>query len=279
MSSVLTPTQLRALCEEYGLRPSKGYGQHYLINEAPIMAMLKAADVSSDDTIVEVGPGFGILTLTVAPLVKRVFAFEIEQKLRPYWEEQISKHPNIEMIWGNALQELTAYSLPLTAYKVLANLPYHITSDVLRVLLELDPGPEKIVVMVQKEVAERMCAKPGDMSVLSVAVQYYGESRIVTQVSHGSFWPVPKVDSAVVSISLHKEKQSKEVAEEFFHVVRSGFAQKRKQLWHNLANGLHLEGDVIKQILREVTGNERIRAEEVSVEEWKKIVSLIHHPS
>ncbi|MBU1895825.1 hypothetical protein KJ641_03075, partial [Patescibacteria group bacterium] len=174
----------------------------------------------------------------------------------------------------------TAYGLRLKpGYKVVANLPYQITSQVLRVLLEQENKPESITVMVQKEVAERIVAKQGDMSLLALSVQYYGEPKIITKVSKGNFWPEPKVDSAVLTISKIS-RVSKFTDEEFFRIARAGFANKRKQLWRNLSVGLGgTEGQVAtcpyKKILKEVTGNEKVRAQELSVEEWRGVVGRV----
>lgn len=273
---MLTPTQIKNLCEQFGLSPSKQYGQNYLISEAPIKKMIDAATVSAEDTIVEIGPGFGILTLALAPRVRQVIAFEIEKKLTPYWQEKQQEYGNIEVVWGNVLQALPSrLSTHLQPYKVLANLPYQITSDAIRLLLELEHQPEIIILMVQKEVAERIAAKPGDMSLLSVAVQYYGQVSIVAQVSRGSFWPSPKVDSALIAIVPAHNSRTRQETQWFFRVARAGFAHKRKQLWRNLSEGLHLPGDVVKGILSRVVENEKIRAEEVGVPAWREIAQLL----
>lgn len=274
MSTILSPAEIKQLCQEYSLHPSKQYGQHYLISDAPIRKMIEAAELSKDDTVVEIGPGFGVLTLAIAPLVKKVIAFEIEQKLRPYWEEKQKEFPNVEIIWGNALNQLPSIIYHLSSYKVLANLPYQITSDALRVILEADPLPERVIVMVQKEVAERMTAKPTDMSVLSVAVQYHGKPSLVAKVPAGSFWPVPKVESAVVAIRLSNKRYMID-DKRFFTVVRAGFSHKRKQLWRNVSAGLHLPPERVKQVVREVVGNEKARAEELTVEQWRELVKRI----
>ena len=282
MSNLLTPTILKQLCAKYNLSPSKRYGQNFLVSETPIKQMISAADLNKDDTVLEIGPGFGILTFALAEKVGKVIAFEIEKKLEKYWEEKIKEHNNIEIIWGNAIKQITSYELRFTSYKVIANLPYQITSHILRALLELENKPERIVVMVQKEVAERICAKPGDMSILAVSVQYYGEPKIIAKVSRGNFWPEPKVDSAVLSIktfqpeagqpSAEKHKNIKTLDDEqFFRVVRAGFANKRKQLWRNLFVGLKIDQEKIKKTVLEITGNEKIRAEELSVQQWIEV--------
>lgn len=235
--------------------------------------MIQAGELNAEDTVVEIGPGFGVLTLAMASQVKQVIAFEIEQKLCEYWEEKQREFPNVEVVWGNALKMLETKNHELrTSYKVLANLPYQITSNAIRTLLELENKPEQIIIMVQKEVADRMCAPAGDMSLLALSVQYYGSPKKIANVAKGSFWPAPKVDSAVVAITNIQDKQN---AEEFFRFARAGFANKRKQLWKNLSVGLNLPGEQVKAALKDVVGNEKVRAEELSVENWESLVTLL----
>jgi len=267
-------TYLKELCQKYGLSPSKKYGQNYLVSEGVIDKIIEASDLKKTDTVIEVGPGFGVLTFALAEKVGKVISFEIERKLEKYWEE--NKPDNLEIVWGNALSRLMTYDLGLRTYKVVANIPYQITSNLLRVLLESENKPESITVMVQKEVAERICAKSGDMSLLSVSVQYYGEPKIIARVNKGNFWPSPKVDSAVLSIKTSKHESIKTVNdEEFFKVVKAGFTNKRKQLWRNLSEGLKIDKGKIKNILIEIVGNEKVRAEELSVVQWVKICKKI----
>ncbi len=267
MTFVFSPTKLKELCEEYFFSPSKKYGQNYLISDAPLQKMGQAASLSKNDTIVEIGSGFGQLTLFLANQVDNVICFEIEQKLKPYWEKVLKEHHNITFVWGNVLRELQ--SLPEGRYKVVANLPYQITSAMLRGLLEAKNKPGQIVVMVQREVAQRICAQPGDMSLLSVSVQYFGVPTIVSKVSKGNFWPKPKVDSAILSIKDIRETQE---SEQFFRVVKAGFSSKRKQLWKNIASSLSLPKDFVKACVLQVCGNERVRAQELSIEEWESLV-------
>lgn len=284
--------EIKSLCDKYGFNPSKQYGQNYLVNDGIVKKIIEAGDLKSTDTVVEIGPGFGVLTFALAERVRRVIAFEIERKLEGYWSDlkirdngdseirdrEINRD-KIEIVWGNALNHVSHITYHISRYKVVANLPYQITSDVLRTLLELENKPEMIVIMVQKEVAERVCAKKGEMGLLSVAVQYYGEPKIMAKVPAGSFWPRPKVESAIVRVTISPHHlittSQRERDREFFKVVRAGFAQKRKMLWSNLTNGLKLDGEKVKEILREVVGNEKVRAEEVGVGEWQRIVHCI----
>lgn len=268
MQELFKPSYLKQLCEQYGIRPSKKYGQNYLISQKPILAMVEAGEVTSSDHVIEVGPGFGVLTLALADAGATITAYEIEKKLAPYWEEKKQIYPNLAIVWGNVLHTFD----PPAAYKVIANLPYQITSAVIRMFLEQEHPPERMIIMVQKEVAERMCAKPGDMSLLSVSVQYYGTPRIVTKVPKGNFFPSPKVDSAVIAISDIQPQQN---SEQFFSVVRAAFANKRKQAWNNIASGLGIEGERVKQAMHTVVGNEKARAQELSVTQWRQVVDAL----
>ena len=271
---MLSPTKLKELCHNYDLTPSKKYGQNYLVSDAPIKKMLEAAEIKKSDTVVEIGPGFGILTFALAEQAGEVIAFEIERKLEEYWEENAKE--NLEIIYGNALKQLPDYKIKNDNYKLIANLPYQITSHVLRTILELENKPESITIMVQKEVAERICSKPGEMSLLAVSVQYYGEPKIVSRVNKGNFWPEPKVDSAILYIKTREHEKSEIKDDEFFfRVVKAGFVNKRKQLWRNLVVGLKVESNMVKKALQKVCKNEKIRAEELSVEDWGKIVKIM----
>lgn len=276
--NLFKPSYLEALCAEYRLRPSKEYGQNYLLSEVPIQAMIEAARVQKNDTIVEVGPGFGVLTLALAPQVQKVLAFEIEKKIEAYWDVRQKEYPNVEVVWGNVLHQMQgkANIVPNT-YKVIANVPYQITSQIFRLFLEEVPvRPACIVTMVQKEVAERICAKRGDMSLLAVSVQYYGTPKIVTKVSRGNFWPMPKVDSAVIAIEVNQNHTStKERDDWFFAVVRAAFAHKRKQAWRNMSEELGIEKEKVQATLKTVVDNEQVRAQDVGVGEWIEIAKQL----
>ncbi len=276
MTSLYNVNYLQHLCQKYGLTPSKKYGQNFLINPEPVEKMLESGEVKKDDTVVEVGPGFGVLTLALSEKVKKVMSFEIEKKLELYWTEQISRQGNIEIVWGNVLKQDINFSNSLTPsnYKVIANLPYQITSNVIRKFLEAENKPEFMVLMVQKEVAERICAKPGDMSVLAVSVQYYADPEIVLQVPRSYFWPVPSVDSAVIKIRIKNEElKTKNGSEQFFKIIKAGFANRRKMLIKNLSSVT--DKKKLSAIFQDLGLNEKVRAQELSVEQWRKLVSKL----
>ncbi|OGH92809.1 MAG: ribosomal RNA small subunit methyltransferase A [Candidatus Magasanikbacteria bacterium RIFOXYD1_FULL_40_23] len=288
---------LKHLCQKYSLTPSKKYGQNYLVNPEPIEKMVNAAEIKKDDVVVEVGPGFGVLTLALAEKAKKVISFEIEKKLTTYWknitghpersegsllanerdssaEPQNDKYKNIEIVWGNILYEFKGDGLKAGEYKVVANLPYQITSHVIRKFLEMENNPDMLVLMVQKEVAERICAQAGDMSVLAVSVQYYGKPEIVTFVPRSSFWPMPAVDSAVIKIKINKDNAgAKNNSESFFKLVKAGFSSRRKMLIKNLS--AVADRQALRNLFKELGIDEKVRAQELSVEQWKEIVAKL----
>ncbi|MDO9509887.1 MAG: 16S rRNA (adenine(1518)-N(6)/adenine(1519)-N(6))-dimethyltransferase RsmA, partial [Candidatus Magasanikbacteria bacterium] len=268
MEKLFNPDYLQHLCQKYGLRPSKQYGQNFLLNEEVIEKMIEAGEINKKDTVVEVGPGFGVLTIPLCEQAEKVVAYEIEKKIVPYWEERVKEYKNLEIIWGNVLYNK---DLNLKKYKVVANLPYQITSQVLRFFLEQENKPESMVLMVQKEVGERICAKPGDMSVLSLSVQFYGEPEIVGFVSRKDFYPQPKVESAIIKIKM-KEKLPKMDEKKFFDFVRAGFINRRKLLIKNLKNYLGKENkERLNKAFEKMGFSNNIRAQELAVEDWLKL--------
>lgn len=275
MSKLFNPDYLQHLCQKYSLRPSKQYGQNFLLNEEVIEKMIETGEINKNDTVVEVGPGFGVLTLPISEKAGKVVAYEIEKKIMPYWEERVKEYKNLEIIWGNVLR---SKKLKVESYKVLANLPYQITSQVIRFFLEQENKPESMVIMVQKEVGERICAKPGDLSVLGLSVQFYGEPEIVTMVPRDNFFPVPKVDSAVVKIVLKRDLP--EVNEKkFFDFIKAGFINKRKLLIKNLKNYLGKKNkEKIDKAFEKMGFSNNVRAQELNLEEWIKLFKEINLP-
>jgi len=277
MPNLFNPSYLKSLCVKYSFTPSKHRGQNFLVNPKPIEKMIEAADLSRKDTVVEVGPGFGVLTFALADCVGRVVTFEIEEKLKDYWGDLLNsdkqyaisdtRYNNIEIIWKDIMNK--RYEIRDKRYKVIANLPYQITSGVIRKFLEAEHKPEIMVLMAQKEVAERICAKPGDMSVLSIAVQYYAEPKIIMNVPKTYFWPVPKVDSAVLKMSLRGGGTTTRNDRQFFQLVKAGFASRRKLLINNL---MVLFGKDKKQEIlnafEKVGLTKNARAQELGVGEW-----------
>lgn len=263
-----------------GLRARKGLGQHFLIDEEVLGRIISAAGLGPEDVVIEVGPGLGVVTRELAPRVARLVSVELDDKLAIFLKQQLASLGNVSVINWDILQVepatlleeghggLSSGASGLARYKVVANLPYYITSPVLRHFLEASPRPALIVVMVQKEVAEAIAAGPGRMSVLSVSVQYYGKPEIIGYVPARCFYPEPEVDSAILRVSTYAEPAVAVDEAGFFQLVRAGFTASRKQLANSLAQGLTLPKEEVLPILEEVGIDSRRRAETLTLEEW-----------
>jgi 16S rRNA (adenine1518-N6/adenine1519-N6)-dimethyltransferase len=269
---------LRDLLDKYNLRPRKGLGQHFLADPNILRKIVAAAELSPETVVLEIGPGLGTLTRQLVGSAGRVVAVELDEAMIGVLREELGHLSNLELVRGDILQLDPAQlirgsrSLDLASpleYVVVANLPYYITSAAMRHLLEADPPPTLLVLTVQREVALRIVARPGDMSLLAVSVQFYGQPRIVARIPAGAFVPPPQVDSAVVRIDTFPTPPI-DVADiqAFFRVVRAGFGQKRKQLKNALAAGLGLPAAEVSAALTRAGVDPRRRAQTLSLDEW-----------
>ena len=276
---------VKSLLGQYGMRPSKGLGQNFLIADWVVERILEASCLRSDDVVLEVGPGLGTLTGRLAEHVAEVVAIELDRKLLPILSDTLGQRGNVHLVQGDILaidpvsQLLDTLRLgapEALSYKVVANLPYYITSHALRHILGARIRPVQIVVMLQREVAERIMAPPGRMSLLSVSVRVFGCPEKVCSVPSSAFYPRPRVDSAVLRIRVAPEPRVDESAiEPFFRVVRAGFGQKRKQLHNSLASGLHLTGDQVGAALERADICAHRRPQTLSVDEWVRVVNAL----
>jgi 16S rRNA (adenine1518-N6/adenine1519-N6)-dimethyltransferase len=267
----------QSLLREWQLTPHKELGQNFLVDRGVLAHILAAAEIRATDTVLEIGPGLGTLTQALAEHAQRVVAVEVDRQLVAILHDRLQEFPNVRVVAGDILALEIAGLLGAEpaggpaghAYKVVANIPYNITSAVLRHLLEASLRPQLIVLMVQKEVAQRITARPGDMSLLAVSVQFYGRPRLVHRVPAGAFYPVPKVDSAIIRIDPHPELPlTPEQVAPFFAVVRAGFGQRRKQLRNSLLHGTGLPAEAIVRALAQAGVDGERRAQTLSVEEW-----------
>jgi 16S rRNA (adenine1518-N6/adenine1519-N6)-dimethyltransferase len=263
--------KLRALLRAYDLHPRKRLGQNFLVDHAALMRIVSAADLAPGDTVVEVGAGLGTLTRPLAEQAGRVVAVELDGRFVRALREQLADLANIQILHGDILQ-MPGLNLPHLGYKVVGNLPYYITSAILRHFLEGDSRPRLMVVTVQREVAERIVTKPGKMSLLAVSVQYYGQPQIVGRIPAGAFYPSPQVGSAILRIEVgeHPTVSLPEGTDEaiYFRVVRAGFSQRRKTLRNALSGGLALPAAEVEAVLGGIGIDPRRRAETLSLEEW-----------
>lgn len=263
------------LLEKYGLSPKKSLGQNFIYDDYVLAKIAEAAELTSHDELLEIGPGLGALTRHLAHAARRVVAVELDGRLIPILQEQLSDYTNAELVEGDIL-DIDPADYFQQDYKVVANVPYYITGAILRHLLSGRYKPTVVVLTVQQEVAERLTAEPGDLSLLAVSVQFYGRVEIVERIKAGAFWPRPDVDSAVIRISLYDDRvvgPDEEAA--FFRLVKAGFSQKRKQLQKNLRM---IEGDKaqVRQMLQSAGVDGKRRAETLTLEEWAAVFQVFN---
>jgi len=271
------PKIIIAQLAEGKLRTKKYLGQHFLVSRKILEQVIKAADLSNSDTVLEVGPGLRTLTIELAGKAKKVIAVEKDKSLIPLLQKNLNEHKiasKVEILNKDVLK-LNTDILP-KPYKLVANLPYQITSLLLwKFLHESENKPTSLTIMIQREVAERLLAKPGVMSLLSVLAQYYGRLHMIVKVKSTQFFPAPKVNSAVVKIELITRQQIKN-QEKFFNLVKAGFTSKRKKLKNNLLSlGFTAEQISTAIAKTKLKGNER--AQELSVGDWIKLYQVLYN--
>lgn len=272
MSAGLPPLNVAALLRSHGLSPNKRLGQNFLVDESALARIVEAADVSPESSVLEVGPGLGSLTRHLARAARRVVAVELDVSLIPLLETVLRDAPNVEIVQGDILRIDPAALMGEEGYLVVANIPYYITSNLIRHLLESGRKPNRMVLTVQREVAERITARPGDMSLLALSVQVYGRPRVVTRIPAGAFYPAPEVDSAAVRIDLYPQPVIPgEQLDAFFRLIKAGFSQKRKTLRNALSAGLAIKGEQAARLLESAGIDPRRRAETLALEEWQTL--------
>ncbi|MBZ9578244.1 ribosomal RNA small subunit methyltransferase A [Patescibacteria group bacterium] len=263
---------VKYLLKKYGAYPSKRFGQNFLIDKSALKKIVESANLHLKDIVLEIGPGIGTLTKEIAKKVKRVIAIEKDKKMIEILKETLNDFKNVKIIQEDILKiDPKYYILNTKHYKIVANLPYYIVSPVIRKFLESKNPPEFMILMVQKEVAQRICSKPPKMSLLAVSVQFHAKPKIISFVLKKSFWPQPKVDGAIIELSKIRSQKSKIFTDLFFKIVKAGFSQPRKQLANNLSKGLELDKERIKKWLLKNKIKPTQRAETLSVQDWIKL--------
>lgn len=263
------------------IKAKKSLGQNFLKDDIVLQKIIEKADLSIKDIVIEIGPGQGALTEKLANICKKVIAVEIDSSLIKILSSRFHNNNKIEIINADILKinlpELVkSHALIAKKYKLVANLPYYITSPIIRLFLETKFPPEEMILMVQKEVAERICAKKGKMSILALAVQYYSRPEYLFTVPAASFNPIPKVESAVIKIANISHKNTeKEKTKKFFRLIRAGFSAKRKTLANNLSNSLKLNKEIIEESLKKINLCPNVRAQELSLKEWEKLLKIL----
>ncbi len=269
-------SQTKDICSGLGLLPEKSKGQNFLVNAKIIREIIYSADLTSMDTVLEIGPGLGSLTQQLVKRASRVVAVELDKKLVVYLNSRFKDVKNLTLVNDDILHWLKQATSPWLkqTYKIIANLPYQITAVLLRQLLTSSKQPKLMILMLQAEVAERICAQPGQMSVLAVMVQYYSQVKIVLSVKKENFWPVPQVDSAVVKF---KPKQARplttDLEEKFFKLVKIGFSSRRKMLKNNLMNVYQQK--MVAEALKRIGLNLKVRAQELTLTDWLNLFLVL----
>ncbi len=299
----ITPTRVRAALRALELRPTRGMGQNFLIDSDALGAIVGAAELTAGDTVIEVGPGLGVLTWELLNRAGHVVAVELDRRLAARLAEEFPEHPRLTIVQSDILNiapeqilgvgswelgvrdELSTSQPPapnsqLPAYKVVANLPYAITSAALRHFLEAAHKPELMVVLVQWEVAQRIAAGPGDLSVLAHSVQIYAEPEILARVPASSFWPAPAVDSAVLRLRMRPRPAVDVDITALLRLIKAGFLQARKKLSNALPTGMAAMGARIEKeravaALEAAGVDPNRRAETVTLAEWVRVYGAL----
>ena len=282
---MLSEAEIKKILKEKDLKVLKSLGQNFLVDEKVLAEIIQAAELNKNDLVLEIGPGLGTLTNELVKKCGTVVAIEKDKKMAELIKEKnepratfsnVARGSFLKIINGDILKinlnEIVHKYSENKKYKLVSNIPYYITSPVIKLFLENSIQPELIVLLVQKEVAERICAKPGKLSVLALSVQIYGKPEIINYVDKASFYPKPKVDSAILKIKNIKKEFSDEYYKKLFKIIKIGFSSKRKKLINNLSVGLHVDKRESESILQKAEINLNTRAQELSLEEWKKLI-------
>ena len=300
----MNKTQIKNLLQKYNIKPNKIMGQNFLVDNNILKKIIETANLNKNDTVLEVGPGLGVLTKELAEKAKKVITIEKDKEIVEILKKELENYENIEIICNDVLKILkdrvlerwagTALKSYILAkqgcankavpspdflktrslnYKVVANIPYYLTSHLIRTLLESENQPKEIVLLIQKEVAQRICASIPRMNLLAVSVQFYGIPEIISYVPKEDFLPEPKIDSAIIKVTNIKKPNNVDI-KKFFRLIKAGFSSPRKQLANNLANGLNLNKEEIKKALAECDLNIQARASNLSIKDWIKLLNL-----
>ena len=271
----IPPLNIATLLKQHGLRPKKKLGQNFLQDPFALASIAAAAEIKPTDTVLEIGPGLGSLTRHLAESAQHVVAVELDQNLIPPLRSITAAYNNINIIHGDILQIPIEELVQENNYLVVANIPYYITSAIIRHLLENESKPRRIVLTVQKDVAKRICATPGGMSLLALSVQVYGKPYIAKYIPAGAFFPAPKVDSAVLCVDIYPTPQIKpELLDTFFKLIKAGFSQKRKTLRNSLSAGLRISTSEIENLLKQANIDPMRRAETLNIQEWSILAAI-----
>ena len=267
-------TELKTLLKKHNLWAKKRLGQNFLIDEKVFDRIIEASDLKPSDTVIEVGPGTGFLTERLIEKAAHVTAIEKDKDMIHLLSERFAGVKNLELVHDDVLR-FQISDFRFQKYKVVANIPYYITSPLLKHFLQSDHCPELMVLLVQKEVAEKICGLSGK-SLITIETQLFGKPEIVATVPSSAFYPAPKVESAILRINVFKKPLVPEKQlSDFLRVVKFGFSQKRKKLSNSLAAGLHIKPSEMTDLLKHADIDPDLRAEHLGIGEWKQLVKVL----
>jgi 16S rRNA (adenine1518-N6/adenine1519-N6)-dimethyltransferase len=258
---------LRTALKLAGIHPRKGLGQHFLIDRQSLELIIDSARPEGNDTVLEIGPGLGVMTQPLTQRVGKLVAVEADVVLAELLRRDAPS--NLQVVEQD-IMEFDFSSMP-KGYKVIANIPYYLTSRLIRLLLENKNSPSVMSLLIQEEVAQRIVAKPGKMSILALSVQYYAEATYIQVVERHKFWPAPAVDSAIILIKMRDKPIFDADIPQLFRLVRAGFGEKRKQLKNSLAGGLNLSSELATSLLLDSNIPITARAQELSFDQWERL--------
>ena len=263
-------TKIKEVLTNHQIKPLKSLGQNFLINKNILNRFVDTCELKKQDVVLEVGPGLGTITQAIAPKVQKVIAIEKDKNMCLIMKKTLANLKNIEIINEDVLK----YKVNEAHYKLVGNLPFHITAPLIRRFLESEKQPKEMVFMIQKEVGQRICAKPPNMSILAVSVQFYAKPQIISHIPKNSFWPQPKVDSTIIKITPIVNNQTID-ADLFFKILKAGFSSPRKQLINNLSKGLKKDKQTVTAWLLKNSIQPNQRAETLNVSDWIKLTNTI----
>jgi len=272
--------ELKSLLQSKNLWARKGLGQNFLVDEKALDKIVEAAELSKSDQVIEVGPGTGFLTERLIEKAGQVLAVELDFNMVYLLKDRFESAKNLKVIEGDILKLAVPEILKRGqnekgAYKVVANIPYYITSPVIKHFLQAERRPSLIILLVQKEVAEKICGRTGK-TVLTVETEVYGKPELILKVHSSAFYPAPKVDSAVLKIQIYDEPLIPfEQMDAFMRIVKFGYSQKRKKLSNSLSAGLRIENSKAREFIVEAVISPEVRAEELEIEDWKRLVDVL----
>ncbi|MCF7906736.1 16S rRNA (adenine(1518)-N(6)/adenine(1519)-N(6))-dimethyltransferase RsmA [Patescibacteria group bacterium] len=269
--------EIKKICREYNFTPLRRRGQNFLINPSVVRRVIKEAKLTKEDLILEVGPGLGALTEELVQQAGKVIAIEIDSCLVKILKDKIKEKGNLEIIKASIFDDLPKQIKLADNYKVIANLPFNITGKALRIFLEEREKIKLMILIVQREVAERIVAQPPQMSLLSLAVQFYAHPEIIFDIHQSNFWPQPQVQSTVIKIIPNQQKISPEQEAIFFQIIKKGFSSKRKYLLNNLSKSVIIKKkkDELLDIFKEIDLSPQVRAQELSIGKWLELTRAL----